>query len=354
MEPVLTYDRTVSDWRCHLRGLCCRGHRIGVDGVTYGRMHRTLLAASDSRAAAFDPDGPPDEDGWRGVPMTGAPDDEQRSCLFLTPESKCGWRMDFGTGGLPSICQRYPYLQLYTPDRLRVGLTFTCPTALGLLADQAALEVVEEPDGAPPVDFVTNLTGFERRFYDADGGRVRPDLFWRRHDALAAAFDRAEALDDRLALLVAEAGEPPVAPVAMPDGAWANGAFSGELFAQLGDRGAVTPGLMGLWSESVYRPMPDPPAFSGSEDALLSRYLAHRLLVPAFYSTRTDLAWLVGALFLAVARYRVERARGATPMVALRHVELLVLHSGMPVRVLLGDDPARTWRPVAAIALAAP
>ncbi|TNF29666.1 MAG: hypothetical protein EP329_15235 [Deltaproteobacteria bacterium] len=350
MDPVLTYDRIVSAWRCHMRGHCCRGHRIGVDGVTYRRMHQTLLVAADPRAAAFDPDAPPDEDGWRGVPMTGPED--QGACLFLTEDQRCGWRMAHGTSGLPSICSRYPYLQLYTPERLRVGLTFTCPTALGLLADQVALDVVEEPDGEPPVEYVTNLGGFDRRFYDTDGGRLRADLFWRRHDALAAAFDRGDTLAKRLASLVAEAGVPPVAPVAVPDGAWAHGAFSGELLGQLGERGAVTAGVMGLWSESVYRPMPDAPDFSGSEDALLARYLAHRLLVPAFYSTRTDLAWLLGVLFLAVARYRVERARGATPMFALRHVELLVLHSGMPVRALLGDDPARTWRPIAALALA--
>lgn len=350
MEPVLTYDRIVSAWRCHMRGHCCRGHRIGIDGVGYARMQRTLLAAGDPRAAAFSPDSPPDEDGWRGVPTVGAED--QGTCLFLTADKRCGWRLEFGTEGLPSICQRYPYIQLYTATRLRVGLTFTCPTALGMLAEQVALDVVEEPGGEPPVEFVTHLAAGDRRFYDVDGGRLSPDAFWRRHDALAAAFAAVEPLEDRLAALVAAAGEPPVAPIAMPEGAWAQGALSGEVFGQLGVHGAVSGGFMGLWSETVHRPMPDAPDFAGSEDALLSRYLAHRLLVPAFYATRTDLAWLLGMLFLAVARYRVERARGATPMFALRHVELLCLHGGLGARVLLGGDPAHTWRPVAAVALA--
>ena len=349
-ETVLVMDRMVRAWACQQRGLCCQGHRISVDRVQYDRMLGVLQAAGDPRAAAFHPEQPPDEDGWRGLPTH---DDARDACIFLTDDQRCGFRLDHGPARLPHVCQKYPYISLYTPSRLRVGLSFTCPTALGLLADQAELDVLREPDGEPPVPFVTHLAAADRVFTDVDGGPLTPDAFWARHDALADAFAAAgPSWRAGFAAMVAAAGEAPVAPIAMTETSWLHGAFDGHLYAQLGDVQHMPAGLPGLWSQSVYRPMPDPPPFDGDEDALLTRYLAHRLLVPAFYVTRTDLGWLLGALAIAIARYRVERARGAAPVFALRHAELLLIHSPLPTRILGEPDQRAAWRVLAAIALA--
>lgn len=342
---VMVLDTLVRRWRCQRRGLCCKGHAIQVDRVGLTRIRAALVAAGDPRADRIDLEAPPGPGGWREVPR-----DPDGACMFLTSDQLCSYRMAHGTETLPAVCKKYPFIQLWTPDRLRVGVSFTCPTALGLLAEQSDLEVVED-DGEPPADAVTHLAAADRPYLGLDGEELGAEAFWAEHQRLADAFDAAGGgVAERLAAVVEAAGAEAPAPFAISARAWRLGPLDGELGAQVAALDEAPPGLLRLWSQGTPHEPPRMPAFDGDEDALLRRYLAHRLLVPAFYAAHTDVAWLLAMLYTSVARYRVDRGRGATPLAALREVDMLLVHSGMP-RGLFGDGrPA--WRALAAIATA--
>lgn len=346
----LVYDPIVRRWACQMRGLCCKGYDIELDRVALSRVFRRLSAAADSRAPLFDPArAGVDERGYFALPLT-----EERACHFLE-DKLCGYRSRFGVETLPTPCRIYPNASILTPTRQLLGLIFTCPTALGLLAAEPALEVVVDPDGEPPTPFVSDLTSDHRAYVDAHGQRVGAVAFWEQHWAIFERFRASAGDGDVLARLRALAEHVYGAPCPEPL------VLSRESFAELRLESALTTRIMmsggspfmlpTLFEPRRPRPLDEPlPAYERDESGLLARYLEHRLLVPTFLDGRTDLAFLVGLLLALAARYRIERARGLAPLYAIHQLDAVFVQGTMPDRLF--PAPGRVdWRTVAMVAL---
>lgn len=347
MRPLtLVKPRIVDAWRCHQRGLCCRGIAVELDRVTLTRMHRRLAADASPEAAALDPARPSPV----FIPQRG-----DGSCTFLDDDNLCRYRKRYGVETMPPVCTTFPYLSYLTPAQLRVGLSFRCPTALGLLAATEVVDVVHEPDGEPPTPQVMALAAPGRDYWDADGRAQSPERFWELHRAFEQVFSAQPAkaapiqkLDAAVRAVGLTVPETPDLPRAL----LVEGPRGAAGLASLAPLGPVSPTIRHLWRQLDLEPMDEVLPLSGDEDALLSRYLAHRLLAPSPYARETSIRYLIGALYAGLARYAIERARGESPLVALRRVDHLIVHTGWLPLVLSPERGSAEWRPVAALARA--
>jgi len=348
MHQPLVYDPIVRAWACQQRGLCCRDYDIRVSRLSLSRIFRSLSAVDDPRARLFEGGAlERDEAGFLRLPMT-----EDNACHFLEGRL-CGYRGRFGAETLPSPCRIYPYTAILTPRRHLVGLIFTCPTALRLLADEEAVAVVEDPDGEPPTEYVATLVGDHREYRDADGAPLSDEAFWERHWELFCHFRATPGGPlERLADLIARVYEPAPPPLELDREILADARFSDQVVGALFARGGSPFIIPTLLEYERPRPLDEPlPAWEGGDGPLLARYLEHRLLVPTFLEERLDLGYLIAVLLAATVRFRVERAKGMSPLEAIHHLDNLFVQGSFPLR-LFGRGPARPdWRTMALLAL---
>ncbi|MCB9732072.1 MAG: hypothetical protein H6745_05505 [Deltaproteobacteria bacterium] len=348
--PPLVYDPIVRQWACQMRGLCCKGYDIHLDRVALSRVFKRLTAAGDARAPLFDPaTAEASDDGFFPLPLTA-----ERACHFLE-DKLCGYRGHFGAETLPTPCRVYPYASILTPTRQLLGLIFTCPTALGLLAAEPALAVVVDPDGEPPMPFVGDLASDRRAYVDAHGERVSAAAFWDLHWALFERFRASAGAGDvlsRLRALAEHAFDAPCPePLALTAESLGETRFDAALTGQIFLRGGSPFLLPTLFEPRRPRPLDEPlPDYERGEDDLLGRYLEHRLLVPTFLEERADLGFLVGLLLALAARYRIERARGLEPLYAIHQLDAVFVQGTMPERLFPAGGRV-DWRTVAMIGL---
>ena len=64
------------------------------------------------------------------------------------------------------------------------------------------------------------------------------------------------------------------------------------------------------------------------EDALVMRYLGHRLACPTYYLSSLDHRHGLTVLFAMLARYRILRARGLEPLPSIRELDCTFIHGG--------------------------
>ena len=114
-------------WACRHSGACCQaGWPIPIEP--------RLLAPL--RAAGLDP-------GTSGT----APQTPTGQCAFFEADAGrlCAIHRRAGTALLPSACRHFPRVVLNDARGASVTLSHFCPTAAGLLFDQAPLAIVEAP-----------------------------------------------------------------------------------------------------------------------------------------------------------------------------------------------------------------
>jgi lysine-N-methylase len=117
----------MQSWSCHQTGECCREHIVEISQDEKLRIERQ---------------------GWERrpeyrstrlvVPMGLGPDGPryrlaQRadgSCVFLDEGGLCRIHADFGEAAKPLACRVFPYVFVYAGDEWRVGLRFSCPSAV--------------------------------------------------------------------------------------------------------------------------------------------------------------------------------------------------------------------------------
>ncbi|MCC6621802.1 MAG: hypothetical protein IT385_11140 [Deltaproteobacteria bacterium] len=346
--PPLVMSPIVREWRCHQRGGCCRGHSVRLDAVEQRRIHRALVAAGDPRADLMAEGRLAQDDGWRLLPTVGG------ACVFLD-EGLCGLRRTDPRAAYPSVCQRFPYLSILTPDRHLLGLTLACPTALQLFADEPAFEIVEEPGGEPPTDYVSWVAQPDRDYTLVDGRATDADSFWAAHwDWLARLRRRPEADPVARVLAFAEEVTGQARPSATPlsELLWARGPDDAALDALAAATGHRPSALSFIWSRQPGDDYADRVVTSVDEAALLGRYLLHRMLVPPVYVARADLRVQLVTLLAVLVRWRAARARGKTPIDAARSCDRMIIHSptiGALAADLIDGRAGCRWRTLASL-----
>jgi Fe-S-cluster containining protein len=385
----------VRAWACRKRGLCCRHHQVPIDEIERRRLERRLREDGDPLASRFSTETIPREGERPLLPQDG------EQCVFLGSDNLCRVRTRLGERVYPSVCRKYPFLSIHTGERQVFGLSFQCPTALQLLAEETRFEVQVEVGSEPPVDRVAWLGDAERECFDLSGRRLPVGAFWELHWSLFERFRaRPEAHPTQRLIAFSEevTGLEAPAPVKLRRAIFRQGAFEPSVVEQLErTTGAAPEGLMLLWahlapqsftldapwgspprmrgdpwdvrriarapapSAAVFGRLRRPRAVSGApgrelplpdEEALVTRYLLHRFLCPASYVSRTDLRLLLTTLFASLARYRIERERGFDPLTAIRNLDRLFVHTptGVGLHGSVASSPA--WRAMASLARA--
>lgn len=343
----------VRAWACRKRGLCCKQQRVQIDEVERRRIARALTEVQDPLAASFAPERMEQAEGFPVLPRV------DKNCAFLQPDERCSLRVRFGDTVYPGVCKKFPFLSLLTDDRHLVGLSFQCPTALQMLAQEEAFRVVVEEGTEAPVDRVTVLTSPERTYRDARGESLDCASFWRGHWAL---FERFMAMDEpdpwrRLTALAEElTGELAPPPAVVRRDIWIQGAFEPSVERELKRlAGEIPPGLVWLWihiDPQKYTLDPLPPLDEAGEHALLMRYLLHRVAVPIAYVSHCDVRFLISTLFAMLARYRIERARGHDPLDCIRQLDRFFVHTSNPGAIFGSESTFMSWRAMSSLARA--
>ncbi|MFO0746089.1 MAG: YkgJ family cysteine cluster protein [Myxococcota bacterium] len=353
VEPVpLLMTPAVRQWRCQMRGACCKIHRVPVEDLEARRIARALRAEGDARADVMEK-AMPMAAGVAHLPMT--PD---MSCIFLGADNRCDLRRVARPRPIyPSICQQFPYLSMLTPEHHVFGLTLQCPTALENFAQETSFDLVTEPpDSEPPCDRLLWLGQEDREYWLVSGAPTDRFTFWRTHwDWLERFRARPETNPiERLTRFAEEVTGSEAPPVAMLSRSqWKQSAFEGSLPRQLERLSGVEPeGLEFLWV-LIAEEKPPTAVPNTDEDGLLLRYLLHRFVIAPSYLQRTDHAFLLTTLFAMCCRYRIERARGSSPILAIRELDRLFIHlSGTGASIGSGHHVG-AWRPLCSLANAA-
>ncbi len=352
IEPVpLHLAAIVRAWQCQKRGLCCRIHRVQVDVVEQRRITRALTEAGDphvgqiARLAEI-----------QGLPVLPMRDDAEHgpTCVFLDAERLCTLRTRFGESVYPQICKLFPFLSLLTPDRQLVSLSLQCPTALELFLRETHFERLIEPDGIPPVDRVAPLASDDIPYYDAHGERLTCRAFWAKHWTWFDRFASAPEADpfERVANFTrAVTGDELPARATLSGPALKNGVFDSAVMREVELLAGVAPrGLWHLWGHPPAQPHDLPDVACIDEQAILTRYLIHRFFVSPDYMIAPDLGIRLVALWATLLRWRIERARHPSPVMALRNLDRFFVHSGALGAVF--DRTTHAWRAVASLARA--
>lgn len=338
----------VRQWQCRKRGLCCRGQDVPIDEVERRRLERRLRELSDPRAERFANDTiKRSGSGWAILPRV------DHQCVFLAADDLCGVRTTLGDGYYPWVCKKFPYLSILTDDRQVIDLTFKCPTALQLLAEETSFQpelVMEEP----PVEHVVWLAAPDREAFDLHGNTVPIDQFWSEHWTLLARFlarPESDPLDRLVAFAQDVTGLAVPAPIEVDPELLAHGAFAPAIVQQLVDKvGGAPDSLPLLWQardEGDYTLDPLPPL---DEDALVLRYLAHRFTCPTYYGAYTDHRHGLTVLFAMLARYRILRARGLDPLPSIRELDCTFIHGGLASALASSESTFVPWRAMASLA----
>jgi lysine-N-methylase len=119
----------LQNWDCHSCGDCCRIHEVAVRDAEKERIE-ALDLAGDTEIAP----GP-----WfvrKGWGRHGTWVLRQRadgSCVFLTAGNRCRLHERFGADVKPFACRLYPFVLIPAGDHWRVGMHYSCPSAVGNL-----------------------------------------------------------------------------------------------------------------------------------------------------------------------------------------------------------------------------
>jgi len=337
----------VRAWQCRKRGLCCKHQSVQIDEVERRRFERRLKALGDPRAATFDVDKIKRESDWPLLPKVGD------QCTFLGGDNLCTVRTHIGAELYPRVCKKFPYLSILTDDRQIVDLTFQCPTALQLLAEETTFEPVMEQAEAP-VDSVAWMGKDDRHCWDHLGKRVDIHEFWTLHWALFEHFKGMPQADpyQRLCAFAQDVtGFAAPEPLTIDRALLRQGAFENSIVSGLEARAGGSPyGLPSLWVDSApqaYTLDPLPPL---DEHALLTRYLLHRFLCPTFYLWFADPRYLLTTMFAMLARYRIERERGYEVLDAVRQLDRFFVHSASGASLFATESTFMPWRAMASLA----
>lgn len=331
----------VRQWACQKRGLCC-GHNWRIDVAS----HELVAMASVCEAK-----GAPEKarhlrlandhqvNGWVSMPKV------EGACMFLENDL-CGYRMHFDHETLPNPCVTFPYLAMRTPARELIGLSFACPTALDLLARQTSRELIEETsDIAPPTRTVTDFTGEE--------GSGAAEFF----EILSSWYTLFVELEgrpiDRLDALARRASGQEVPAVEVDPGLWATPEPDEDQAQPLLAQGVPPDLILALLEHHEPMGQADDVTPDLEPGVLLGRFLEHRLLVPEFIIHHAGLTRVLGALFAAVVRERIERERGHRPAQAVMAVDGLISHSGWLRSIFAYGDEIECLRSLWIVARAA-
>lgn len=269
--------------------------------------------------------------------------------MFLAGDG-CDYRLKHGCETLPVSCVKFPYLGLLTPKRRLYGLSFTCPTALELFARRKELELRDHV-GPPPTSAACDFLGPEPADERSQAAAFW-DLQWAWLRFLRAA-DGSPAM--RLKALAEQAAGLDLPVVELGTDFWSLPQWDRSAGKALMRAGGLEAVLQEVYEDerNLGATVATEPALGDDEDALLGLYLEHRLLAPEFLMTGASLARLLGALFAAVARFRIEKARGSTALDAIANLDRLLLHSDyLPQLFAAHVEEAKVWPSLALLALA--
>jgi len=346
-DPPLYLTPMVRAWQCRKRGLCCKHQSVPIDEVERRRFERRLTELADPRASAFALANIKRESDWPLLPKV------RDQCVFLGGDNLCTVRTNLGAQLYPRVCKQYPYLSILTNDRQIVDLTFQCPTALQLLAEEVAFAPTFE-HAEPPVESVAWMGQDDRQCWDPLGERIDIHTFWSLHWSLFEHFNGLTEADPfaRLVRFAEDVtGLTAPEPLTLDRSLLRQGAFENSIIAGLEARAGGSPaGLPSLWEDHppqrfTLDPMPAP-----DEHALLTRYLMHRFLCPTFYLWFADPRYLLTTMFAMLARYRIERERGFDALGAVRQLDRFFVHSATGASLFATESTFEPWRAMACLA----
>lgn len=298
---ALIADPTALAWRCEGSLFCCQAFEVSVSPLERTRIRARV------------------DTGWPeqtvGPDARALPKREDGTCTFIE-QGLCGYRVRFGVQTQPRPCRTFPYISLRTPTQRLLGLDFSCPTAARMLAAATTVEAVDYGSTELPSPFVRDLAGQDALNHAG----------WAARAALFEAYQRAKGAP--LARLAAAAAEVAAIPTATAGGpiVWSAPHLPGALVPPLLARSVDPLDAAALFDPTEpMAPLDHPPQVNDPE-GLFNRYLAHRILAPGFLRRPPTPERLVDGVAAAAVRFHVERARGATPLAAIRLTELWLLH----------------------------
>lgn len=287
-------------------------------------------------------------EGRRLEGLCSVPRSAQGSCWFRR-QDRCDYRVKHGTDTLPTACTKFPYVGLLTPSRRLLGVSFACPASLALLARQTKVAPSEvEHDSVPTTVY------YDFRGEQADGSAAAAEQFWAIHWSWCELLRGSSgSAPERLRSLALQASGVELPRPRVGACFWKQSVLQDELAGDLLHSGARREVVAALFASPVPLQAPLVGIEPCDEEALLNRYLDHRLLLPEFLLKGASLGRLLGVLFALVARFRSARANGVAPLDAIRHLDQLALHSDFVSQLFPPDIPEPdAWQSLAMTALA--
>lgn len=108
---------TVQKWDCQGCSDCCRTYSVGVSEAERARI---------------------DEQKWDVIPTVYDPavggyrmnHTAEGACVLLGPDNRCRIHAKFGSAAKPMACRIYPFVLVPAGDHWRLGIRFSCPSAV--------------------------------------------------------------------------------------------------------------------------------------------------------------------------------------------------------------------------------
>jgi lysine-N-methylase len=128
MSFALRQLPTIQQWSCHQCASCCREHFVEVTAAEKQRIESQGWSQRPDLARR-----PLFERYGRGrFRLAHQPDG---SCVFLDAAGGCRIHAEYGLAAKPLACQLYPYVLVPVGEDVRVGLRYSCPSAVRNLGE---------------------------------------------------------------------------------------------------------------------------------------------------------------------------------------------------------------------------
>jgi lysine-N-methylase len=193
----------MQNWDCHVCGNCCKEYHVVLSDEERRRIEAQGWKDDPSLAglSLFKRFG-----RWwkRRYELAHRSDG---SCIFLSEQGRCRIHERFGHEAKPLPCRLYPFILVPAGDHWRVGLRFSCPSAVGNLGRPANAHL---PDLKRYADELVTREGWSRSPAGPEGlglppprlqGRQRldwPDTLRMVDALLGMVRDRRERVERRL------------------------------------------------------------------------------------------------------------------------------------------------------------
>jgi len=126
MSWPVRHLNVLQHWDCQGCTNCCREYRVYITEEEQQRIAEQGWEQTPEFANLT----PVIKDGPASAPRYRLAHDAGHACVFLNPEGRCRIHEKFGSEAKPFACRLYPFQLIHAGDHWRVGLRYSCPSAV--------------------------------------------------------------------------------------------------------------------------------------------------------------------------------------------------------------------------------